>query len=168
MIAAPIILRRWFFSFEKPVELDASAQEFAPSDARCLPSSPDQLLAGVAHGVASVEDDLGQVEPQGIGCCMVYRRETQRLRASGPQQAVDLYVHRWQQPIRGVPAPRACGTLALGHALPSRSQTKQPAEVHNERELRRTALGDDLDHPTHRRETMAVKNYVESDTNPSQ
>jgi hypothetical protein len=33
--------------------------------------------------------------------------------------------------------------------------------------LRRTALGDDLDHPTHRRETMAVKNYVESDTNPS-
>jgi len=98
---------------------------------------------------------------------MVYRRETQRLRASGPQQAVDLYVHRWQQPIRGVPAPRACGTLALGHALPSRSQTKQPAEVHNERELRRTALGDDLDHPTHRRETMAVKNYVESDTNPS-
>ena len=98
---------------------------------------------------------------------MVYRRETQRLRASGPQQAVDLYVHRWQQPIRGVPAPRACGTLALGHALPSRSQTKQPAEFHNERELRRTALGDDLEHPTHRRETMAIKNYVESDTNPS-
>jgi hypothetical protein len=133
IIAAPIILRRWFFSFEKPVELDASAQEFAPSNARCLPSSPYQLLAGVAHGVASSEDDLGQVEPQGLGCRMVYRRETQRLRASGPQQAVDLYVHRWQRqlagtlgegashpiPLLGLPLTQAKReSLALGQGFP--------------------------------------------------